>query len=137
VKKIKKEEKVDSVKEESKSEVKGWFKTEEGDKIPIQEEAKNDLSSKQEEVCKVENGLVSSKEAGEVIKAEGNGLFSNHKECRDSSKLANGVSANQEQGCDAIKADNGHPSNLDVLDFDKADNGLSSNHEVSGADHQV
>ncbi len=125
MKKMKKEEEMDPVKEDSKSEVKGWFKTQEGDRIALQEEAENDLSSKQEEMCLVENG----QEAGEVIKAEDNGLSSSLKECRDTSKVANGVSSGQESGCDAIKADNGLPSNVDVPDLDKAGNGLSSNQD--------
>jgi hypothetical protein len=129
VKKIKKEEEMDTVKEDSKSEVKEWFKTEEGDRIPLQQEAENDLSSNKEEVCKVEKGLDSSQEAEEVIKDDENGLSFNHKECRNTSKVANGVSASQEPGCDAIKADNGLPSNGDVPHLDKADNGLSSNQE--------
>jgi hypothetical protein len=126
---MKKDEEMDTVKEDSKSEVKGWFKTEEGARIPLQQEAENDLSSNQEKVCKVENGLDSSQEAGEVIKDAENGLSFNHKECRDTSKVAKGVSSSQEPGCDAIKADNGLPSNGDVPDLDKADNGLSSNQE--------
>ncbi len=129
MKKMKKEEEVDPVKEDSKSEGKGWFKTEEGARIPLQQEAENDLSSNQEEVCKVENGLVCSQEAGEVIKVNDDGLSSSLKECGDTSKVANGVSSSQEPGWDAIKAENGLPSNGDVPHFDNAGNGLSSNQE--------